>query len=863
MNDLTKFSQQMIVARDLEDINSQMQNVVSQTGFVTFLFSVDENYLTYLASADPNENVSDSAFQGLKLPTPPELLKKTDIGPTLFTNLRFPSPYTDLLTFLDRRGCKAAAMYCLIASEKPFELILVGSKDPNSIIVDNLAPLTDLCDQASKSMDRILVSGSLERQKNSQDFINSLSRIIAQESTLPGFCKELHKQVQKYFSSDMGFAVAMLSADNTRISFPYYYERLLEMQRRPMDVGTDVNSYIIRNQRFLTWNRQAAQLLQKLEIIEHSNLPQSYLGLPMIVEQKMVGVLAIQDFEHEDRFEQVDINYFNNLIPFISAALINLQQKDNLSSVTTNFQSQKRVTDAIFQHAPFQVYLKDQNGKYTRVNNSVIKRFSADNEDAILGKSDLNLLSEQEGVQSYKDDLEIISTGTQKLGLTSRIEQSDGTSIYYTQNKIPIFDDSGKVSGLMGIAWDDTQYRNAVKVADLRLDKLQTFSEILKSAVSTTDVQLILSTTTNLINQRFDLYHTAAYLIDPLKEFAVYREGSRDLAQQHKEEEYQVRLADTSFGKVFTDRERKLFPNARNDREYLRDKFLPESQSALYIPMKVGSDVLGIMDFESKRVSGFMDEDINQLQVLTDQLAVALSNATQATKLQDYLNRQRSLYLITSNASAARDIPEALKIVVEGLSSALPRAQVMVFTPDSEGILSIAASQGYESTDLSTIKVKPGEGIVGEAASTKKTIRVEDTTNDPRFIPIDPQIKSEICIPITYRDELSGILNIESKDVRAFDENDAEILATLGNTLGSIIASVRLVGQIRTQVQRQAQLYQITDKIRRALDLNSIIQTSAEELCTALNAHSARIQIQPAAMSEAKPGTDSVTGESK
>jgi PAS domain S-box-containing protein len=861
MNDLTKFTQQLIIARNLDEITAQMQNMVPQVGMVCFLFSVDDNFLTYLSSADPNEAGSDSTLKGLKLPVPQELLEKKDIGPILFKNLKSPTPYSDILTFLDRRGCKSAALLCLIGNEKPVQIIVVGSSEPSALTKDELAPLIELSDQGSKALDRILLTGTLERQKNSQEFFSSLSQLIAQEDDLQAFCQATHKLVQKYFESDIGFSVALVSETDNQISFPYYYERKQEIKKHSYELGDDINSYIVKNEKPLTWNRQGSQILQRLGIVERADLALSFLGLPLRVENKTIGVLSIQDFENEDRFEQIDINFFNNIAPIFASELKNLQEKENVTEITNNFVSQKKLADTIFQHAPFQVYIKDQMGKYTRVNDAALKRFGIEKEDLILGKSDLNLLSEEEGVQSYKDDLEIIASGTRKLGIKSELNRPDGSSIFYTQNKIPIVDESGKVTGLMGIAWDDTELMQVQKVSEQRQERLQTIADIVKSAASSADLNSLLSQSVNLIQQKFNLYHVAAYTIDPLHEFAVYCEGSGEIAQKHKDENYQISLKETSFGKVYASGEKKLFGDTKQEKEYLRDPFLPDTKAALFIPLKIGNEVLGIMDFESKKILGFSEEDINLLQLLSDQMSVAVSNATQSSKLQDYLLRQRSLYLITSNATSAQDIPQALQIVVDGLVTALPKSQIMVFTPDQQGVLSIAASKGYENLDLSTINVKPGDGIVGEVAATRKAIRIEDTAADSRFIPIDKDIRSEIAIPITYRDELLGVLNIESKDVRAFDENDAEILATLGNTLGSIIASVRLVGQIRTQVQRQTQLYQITDKIHRAIDLDSIIQTSAVELCNALNAHKATIQIRPGAISESSAQTNSDAGE--
>ena len=75
------------------------------------------------------------------------------------------------------------------------------------------------------------------------------------------------------------------------------------------------------------------------------------------------------------------------------------------------------------------------------------------------------------------------------------------------------------------------------------------------------------------------------------------------------------------------------------------------------------------------------------------------------------------------------------------------------------------------------------------------------------------------------------------------DEEDQEILATLGNNLGAILTSVNLISQVRRQMERQRLLYDVTGKIRRAVDVSSVLQTSANEIGKALGARRAHIEL--------------------
>jgi GAF domain-containing protein len=98
---------------------------------------------------------------------------------------------------------------------------------------------------------------------------------------------------------------------------------------------------------------------------------------------------------------------------------------------------------------------------------------------------------------------------------------------------------------------------------------------------------------------------------------------------------------------------------------------------------------------------------------------------------------------------------------------------------------------------------------------------------------------------MVYRGELLGVLNVESDQVGAHSENDEELLGTLGGSLAAIIANARLLEQIRQQVDRERLVYEVTSKIRRSTDMQTIMATTASELSKALGARRVKIKINP------------------
>jgi L-methionine (R)-S-oxide reductase len=68
------------------------------------------------------------------------------------------------------------------------------------------------------------------------------------------------------------------------------------------------------------------------------------------------------------------------------------------------------------------------------------------------------------------------------------------------------------------------------------------------------------------------------------------------------------------------------------------------------------------------------------------------------------------------------------------------------------------------------------EGICGAAASTGKTVIVDDVSKDPRYLACSLETKSEIVVPIRVDGTVRGELDIDSHFLAAFDQEDRELV---------------------------------------------------------------------------------------
>jgi GAF domain-containing protein len=389
--------------------------------------------------------------------------------------------------------------------------------------------------------------------------------------------------------------------------------------------------------------------------------------------------------------------------------------------------------------------------------------------------------------------------------------------------------------------------------------QLQTAAEIARDISGSLNLDELLLRAVNLIRERFDFYHASIFLIDVHGEFAVIREATGDAGSQLKRMGHKLRVGSKSIVGYVTGRGETLVVNDTvKDATYYANPILPDTRAEGAIPLKVGERIVGALDVQSIYPYAFTEENLRTLEILADQLAVAVVNTELFAETQEHLSQHRLLHHVTTSAASGTTLEEALDTAVKGLQVTLGGDRVSMLLVDRDRKnLELRASIGY-SEEVTNIRVPIGQGITGWVASHRRPLRVNDVTSDSRYIQVSSNTRSELAIPLLYRNELLGVLNAESEQIAAYTENDEEMLGTLAGSLAAIIANARLLEQIRRQAERERMLYEVTGKIRRSTDIQTILATTASELTKAVGARRAQIRIESETgedgSTEIKPG---------
>lgn len=185
--------------------------------------------------------------------------------------------------------------------------------------------------------------------------------------------------------------------------------------------------------------------------------------------------------------------------------------------------------------------------------------------------------------------------------------------------------------------------------------QLETISLVSKEAAQARNVVILLETTAHAISDRFGFYHVGIFILDDVKMWAILRAASSAGGQRMLARGHRLQVGQTGIvGHVASSGKPRIVFNVGEDVVWFNNPDLPETRSEMALPLKMEDEVVGVLDVQSDVPEAFTDEDISTLQLLADQLAVALNNARALEMMEGALAEVRDIQIDYSRQGWAR-----------------------------------------------------------------------------------------------------------------------------------------------------------------------------------------------------------------
>jgi sigma-B regulation protein RsbU (phosphoserine phosphatase) len=317
--------------------------------------------------------------------------------------------------------------------------------------------------------------------------------------------------------------------------------------------------------------------------------------------------------------------------------------------------------------------------------------------------------------------------------------------------------------------------------------------EVSERINSTLDLDELLARIAEIVKRAID-YEVFAILLlnEKTQELRVYfnvghpRELVRNL---------RIKSGQGIVGRAAETRRSVLVNDVTKDRAYIPS--LASIRSELAVPLILKGRLIGVIDLEATEPDFFNDSHVSLLELLASRMALAIENARlyrrtlrQARTLQllNEISREVSSVLVLNEL--LRKIGTLVKRLVD-----YHRFSILLADEQAQTFNAVISLKQDEHTPEKTT-VNFGQGIVGAAASLRQPVLVPDVSKDARYIAANPETRSEMTIPLIYRDRVIGVIDLESPHLNYFNDEHVRILSTLAPQIAIAIENARLYERV-------------------------------------------------------------------
>jgi sigma-B regulation protein RsbU (phosphoserine phosphatase) len=226
----------------------------------------------------------------------------------------------------------------------------------------------------------------------------------------------------------------------------------------------------------------------------------------------------------------------------------------------------------------------------------------------------------------------------------------------------------------------------------------------------------------------------------------------------------------------------------------------PEVRSELAVPLIAKNRLIGVMDIESEQAGYFRPEHLRLLTLTASRIAQAIENARLYARVSRQAQMLTVLNEIATELTSILDLDPLLERVGQLLRRLIDYQMFTVMLLDSTGetlVTRYAWRFGHAQAPVRSLPVT--NGLVGVAVREWRMVNVPDVRKDARYLPMNPETRSELIVPLFHKGHIIGVLDLEHTRVNFFNEEHERVLTTLAAQVAITIENARLYQAVSRQ----------------------------------------------------------------
>lgn len=355
----------------------------------------------------------------------------------------------------------------------------------------------------------------------------------------------------------------------------------------------------------------------------------------------------------------------------------------------------------------------------------------------------------------------------------------------------------------------ETRVAERTRDINIRANQLKVTAEVAREAAAIQDYQQLLANVVDMISNRFGFYHVGIFILQALPDanYAVLRAANSEGGKKMLARNHRLKVGKEGIvGYVASTGEARIALDVGTDAVFFNNPDLPQTRSEMALPLKVHEQIIGILDVQSIKSNAFNEDDIATLQILADQIALALRNSELLSDLQKSYQELREEYK---------------SYLIESWSEQLDKKSYAFI---------------YQGNNVKPIEMHDSSSTLQKIRTAEKSHYLsQKSTDDTKF---------ELIVPIELYGKQLGILQLSrEKEAGPWKENEINMLKKSANQVALALENARLLIEIKKRATRDRILGDVTSKIRETLDIQTVLETATKEIFNVLDMETVKITL--------------------
>lgn len=352
------------------------------------------------------------------------------------------------------------------------------------------------------------------------------------------------------------------------------------------------------------------------------------------------------------------------------------------------------------------------------------------------------------------------------------------------------------------------ELENANAQIGRRAAQLKAVTELSESIAQLQNLSELFPVITKLISERFGFYHVGIFLIDQNREYTVLQAANSEGGKEMLARNHRLKLGVGVVGFCAQTGQPRIALDVGTDAVFFNNPDLPNTRSEVALPISSRGQTIGVLDVQSTEAGAFSREDLQVLTALANQVSIAMENTRLLMETRAALMQVQEVYNEFTRTAWSRTVTQMEQRGFRFQSGRIEMLEEALQKPEV------------------TSAVESGEARANQTNGTSEK-------------------RAALAVPVKLRGEVIGVLHVEANDShKHWQKDEISLVQAVAERAAFAMENARLFQDARRRAAKERLISEASARISGALNVENILQATAEELERVLGGSEILIQFQ-------------------